>query len=65
MFILKSRSYLMDNKEYSNFSYLMCKAGTFSLLFTKNNKIIQLNTVLNVEKKGEQIDFLLSSLNVI
>lgn len=47
------------------FEYLMFKAGTITLMFAKNNKIVHLNTVLNVKKKAERIDFLLSSLHVI
>jgi len=47
------------------FEYLLFKAGTITLIFAKNNKIVHLNTVINVKKKAERIDFLLSSLNVI
>jgi hypothetical protein len=34
-------------------------------MFAKDNKIAHLDTVLNVKKKVERIDFLLSSLHVI
>jgi len=47
------------------FEYFLFKAGTITLIFAKNDKIIHLNTVLNVKKKAERIDFLLSSLHVI
>lgn len=47
------------------FEYFLFKAGTITLMFAKNNKIVHLNTVLNVKKKAERIDFLLSSLHVI
>jgi hypothetical protein len=47
------------------FEYLIFKAGTITLMLAKDNKIIQLNTVLNIKKKAEQIDFLLSSLHII
>ena len=47
------------------FEYFLFRAGTITLMFAKNDKIVHLNTVLNVKKKAERIDFLLSSLHVI
>ena len=47
------------------FEYFLFKAGTITLMFAKNDKIVHLNTVLNVKKKAERIDFLLSSLHVV
>ncbi|MFX0165061.1 MAG: hypothetical protein ACFE9V_07040 [Candidatus Hodarchaeota archaeon] len=47
------------------FEYLLFKAGTITLMFPKDNKIVHLNTVLNVKKKAERIDLLLSSLQII
>lgn len=44
------------------FEYMMLKAGTISMIW--KNKIVILNTVLNVKKKIEQIDDLLSHLQV-
>ncbi len=46
------------------FEYLMFRAGSLTLIFSKG-EIAHLNTVLNVNKKAEQIDFLLSSLHVM
>ena len=45
------------------FEYLMLKAGSISLILPKDN-IIELNTIINVKKKAEQIDFLLSHLHI-
>ena len=45
------------------FEYLMFRTGSLTLIFAKGN-IAHLNTVLNIKKKVEQIDFLLSSLHV-
>ena len=40
------------------FEYLLFKAGTITLMFAKNDKIVHLNTVLNVKKKlNESIFF--------
>ncbi len=44
------------------FEYMMLKAGTISMIW--KNKIVILNTVLNVKKKIEKIDDLLSHLQV-
>ena len=46
------------------FEYLMFRAGSLTLIFAKGD-IVHLNTVINVKKKAEQIDYLLSSLHVI
>ncbi|MFX1572063.1 MAG: hypothetical protein ACFFB0_04900 [Promethearchaeota archaeon] len=46
------------------FEYLLFRAGSLTLMFSKG-EIAHLNTVLNVKKKAEQIDFLLSSLHVM
>jgi len=46
------------------FEYLLFRAGSLTLIFSKG-EIIHLNTVLNIKKKAEQIDFLLSSLHVM
>ncbi|MFX0037375.1 MAG: hypothetical protein ACFE9I_17270 [Candidatus Hermodarchaeota archaeon] len=46
------------------FEYIMFRAGSLTLILTKGN-IVHLNTVPNVDKKVKQIDFLLSSLQVI
>jgi len=47
------------------FEYFIFKAGRITLIFAKNQKKVVLNTVLNVKKKAEQIDILLSSIYVI
>jgi len=46
------------------FEYLIFRSGSITLIFAKGN-VVHLNTVLNVNKKVERIDFLLSSLHVI
>lgn len=46
------------------FEYFMFKAGSITLEF-QNKKVVNLNTILNIKKKAERIDFLLSSLYVI
>jgi len=46
------------------FEYLMFRAGSLTLIIAKGT-VVHLNTVLNVKKKVEHIDFLLSSLHVI
>jgi len=46
------------------FEYLMFRAGSLTLIIAKGS-VVHLNTVLNVKKKVEQIDFLLSSLHVM
>ncbi|MFX1327559.1 MAG: hypothetical protein ACFE91_05375 [Promethearchaeota archaeon] len=46
------------------FEYLMFRAGSLTLILAKGN-IVHLNTVPNINKKIEQIDFLLSSLHVM
>ncbi|MFX1313337.1 MAG: hypothetical protein ACFFHD_12090 [Promethearchaeota archaeon] len=46
------------------FEYLMFRTGSLTLIFSKG-EIVHLNTVLNIKKKAEQIDFLLSSLQVM
>lgn len=45
------------------FEYMMLKSGTISLIW--KNKIVILNTVLNVKKKIKQIDDLLSHLQIV
>ena len=44
------------------FEYMLLKAGTFSLIW--KDKIVILNTVLNIKKKAKQIDDLLSHLQI-
>ncbi|MFX1259016.1 MAG: hypothetical protein ACFFAN_14250 [Promethearchaeota archaeon] len=46
------------------FEYLMFRAGSLTLIFSKG-EVVHLNTVLNIKKKVEQIDFLLSSLHIM
>ena len=46
------------------FEYLMFRAGSLTLIIAKGT-VVHLNTVLNVKKKVERIDFLLSSLHVV
>ncbi len=46
------------------FEYLMFRVGSLTLIFAEGN-VVHLNTVLNINKKEEQIDFLLSSLHAI
>lgn len=45
------------------FEYLMFKAGSLTLIFAKG-QVVHLNTVINVKKKAEKIDYLLSSMHV-
>ena len=45
------------------FEYLFLRAGSITLLPTKD-KVIMLNTVLNINKKADQIDELLSRMRV-
>ncbi|MFW9865938.1 MAG: hypothetical protein ACFFEN_07555 [Candidatus Thorarchaeota archaeon] len=47
------------------FEYFIFKAGRITLLFAKNQNKVLLNTVLNIKKKAEHIDFLLSSIHII
>ena len=46
------------------FEYLTFRAGSLTLILAKGT-VVHLNTVLNVNKKIKQIDFLLSSLHVM
>ena len=46
------------------FEYLTFRAGSLTLIIAKGG-IVHLNTVLNIKKKVERIDFLLSHLNVM
>lgn len=45
------------------FEFLALRAGSIMLVPTKDN-VIHLNTVLNINKKAEQLDYLLSHLHV-
>ena len=45
------------------FEYMMFRAGSLTLIFAKGD-IVHLNTVINIKKKTEQIDYLLSSMHV-
>ena len=45
------------------FEYLMFRAGSLTLIFAKGD-VVHLNTVINIKKKTEQIDYLLSSMHV-
>jgi hypothetical protein len=46
------------------FEYLLFRTGSLTLILAKGD-VVHLKTVLNVNKKVESIDFLLSSLHVI
>ncbi|MEE9378239.1 MAG: hypothetical protein V3V33_09400 [Candidatus Lokiarchaeia archaeon] len=46
------------------FEYLMFRAGSLTLIIAKGS-VVHLNTVLNINKKVERIDFLLSHLHVM
>jgi len=46
------------------FEYLMFRAGSLTLIMAKGD-IVHLNTVLNINKKADKIDLLLSSLQVM
>ena len=46
------------------FEFFILRAGTIVLMPGRADEIIALNTVLNVNKKAEQIDYLLSHISV-
>ncbi len=46
------------------FEYFILRAGSITLMPGKIDEVITLKTVLNVNKKAEQIDFLLSHISV-
>jgi hypothetical protein len=46
------------------FEFFILRAGTIVLMPGRADEIIALNTVLNVNKKADQIDFLLSHISV-
>ena len=46
------------------FEYFVLRAGTITLMPGRADEVITLHTVLNVNKKADQIDFLLSHVSV-